>query len=458
MKKQVWLWLITLLLLVACKSGDKGSQALLLYQTLSEDDQPQELVVVNLQGEEQRRIPMTDFVRQAVAAQGGFKAMMNTVSGEYLVDAKNGTAQRLFSGDAFLRPLQFRGGGKRWMLAGSPQGDLTYLVDLETSQVHDMATLNEESEPVFYALFAPDEAHLVLGMGVDLWLVPTEDPGGARRLGNGKRSFASSFSSDGKQIAYVQRTEPGRFDLVLEAVDGSKSEVVASHDFIGWVAFVPKKDQLVFATRENVVLLSLDDGQEQTLLAVSGPTRRPWFAPDGKKLLLSEEADEGTIWHLIGLAGDVQTLDAVQGYTALLWNPDHRYLFFIDDPTLGEGGRRLVSLDLTSGATNPAMTVDAGSFYMGVVDLAADGKYGLVVARSGDEMQLWQIRADGGDPRLLAEADGVQGSFSPDGEWVAVSTSKRVDDRNERRVILMQTEGDETRAIGEGMRPFWVRP
>ena len=466
MNKHVWICLVlALFLLVACQSGDKVGEGLVLFQAFEDDGEPKDLVVVNIKGEEQHRIPMPDLVRSGFTTKSSHKALVDTGSGGYLVDAKEGTSQRLdFADDAYPMVAQFRlsGGGERWLLAGSPRGDLAYLVDVKTGRVHDMTTLSESAPLIFYGLFAPDEEHLVLGSGSELWLVPTANVGQARPLGTGKTSFASGFSRDGERLAYVQRAESDHFELVLESVDGSKSEVVATDAFIGWVVFSPQEDQLVYAGAETVSLLSLGDGEAQTVLSGLDYTRRPFFAPNGKKLLVGEESGDTIVWRLIDLKKrEGQVLGDVEGYMAYFWSPDHRQLFFLDDLSFGKGGRHIASLHLESGEINPAMDVDEETSFVGLSDVARYGQFGLVTTTTDDKKwQLWLIRADGGEPRLLVESDGVQGAFSPDGQWVAVATLERQEGDVERQVQvrLMATEGDETRLLGDGLRPFWVRP
>jgi dipeptidyl aminopeptidase/acylaminoacyl peptidase len=399
-----------------------------------------------------------------IPTQNSHQAVLDTSAKEYLLDAKQGTIQGLdLAGEAFpyVAHFRFSGGGKRWMLMGNPQGGLTYLVNLETGQVHDMTTLNQDTPWIFYGLFAPDEAHLLMGVGSDLWLIPTANLDAARRLGAGKTTFTSSFSGDGKQVAYVQRSGSGEFEVALEAVDGSKSEVVTTDTFIAGIAFVPGQKQLILLTEKQIFLLSLEDGAKKELLALSGQARRPWLTPDGKKALIQEETTDSILWHLVDLKqSQVQLLDELQGYSAYFWNPDHRWVFCVDNTSYGAGGHNFVSLDLESGEIKSAMDVDEELMYMGLSDVAAEGRYALVTTMNPDnQMQLWLLRAGGGEPRLLAEAGSVSGAFSPDGRWVAVSTQTRTDDDGfETQVTLMEIEGDETRSVGEGVRPIWVRP
>jgi hypothetical protein len=75
-----------------------------------------------------------------------------------------------------------------------------------------------------------------------------------------------------------------------------------------------------------------------------------------------------------------------------------------------------------------------------------------------EQRQLWLVYADGSTSRMLAEADQVQGTFSPDGQWVAVSTLKGTKGHHTAQVVLMSTLGRETQDVGEGFGVVWVRP
>jgi tricorn protease-like protein len=465
MKQYRWFWFFLVLLFVAgCKSGGGDDQGLIVYQALDEDGQPQELVVVNPQGEEQHRITMPEMVVQNISVQASHKVLLNTADKVYLLDAEQGDLRELeFGHEVFLGTSQFAlsGGGQRWMLLGTPQMDQTFLLDLQSGQTHDLSNLDTGYSYIFYGLFAPDEDYLLL-LSQNLWLLPSDEPSRARRLGTGKTGFANSFSSDGKKVAYFQHTETDEFEVVVEDVDGAQPESFAVDAPVTALAFVPRKEQLVLAQGEGVSLLSLDDGQVRELLAFAGRSRRPWFAPSGKKFVLDMETEDGVtlFWYLVDVdGGQTQVLDELQDYMAQWRVPGQRWLFFVDNAPMSPGGSNFIGLDLETGETNQALRLDETMYYLNPVDVSTDGKLGLVMAFNEDRRtQLWLIRADGGAPRLLAEAASAEGSFSPDGKWVAVGISDRVDDRIETQITLMETEGEETRSLGEGFRPVWVRP
>jgi hypothetical protein len=464
-RKHRWLWLVlTLLLIAGCGSG-KGGQGLILYSTFDEDGPQPELVVIDADGKEQGRISLSDTVQWDYVARGGQRALVGTFDGAvYLVDAVAGSAQELelpeeAQGQLVPNTSQFRlsGGGERWTLLGDPRGGLAFLVNLKTGQVHDLTAIDEGLKLIFYGRFAPNEEYVIVG---DHWLLPTANPSAARRLGSGKSAFGGNFSSDGKQIVYLQKAETEGLEVVVEQVDGSKSEVVTSGDWVSEARFVPGKNQLVYQKSDKLFLFSLNNGKERELLTC-GEHPLLWLAPSGQKLLASCLEDDTQVWYLVDLKGGAaKSLHDLREYTPYFMDRAHRWLIFVDDTSLGSGGRRLVGLDLESDETRQALVLDEETTYMGLRSSSSDGKFGLVYAQTENKKaQLWLLRADGGEPRLLAEKESFPyGVFSPDDRWVAVSTMEKVNDHVETQLTLMETEGEGTRSVGEGFRPIWVRP
>jgi hypothetical protein len=413
---------------------------------------------------------MPEMVRSALPTAISHQAILFTPDNAYLVDAKEGDIQALAlppdaQGRVLPEAAQFSlsGGGQRWSLLGSPQGDQAYLIDLETAQVQDLlGTLASKSENVnfsFYGLFSPDETHLILGTDRDLWLLPTENPRRARRLGTARTQYGANFSPDGERIVYLQRTEAGETQVMVAHVDGSGSEVVAAGDGFSHAHFVLGGEGLVLFFEDKVTRLSLDDRQEGELLTFSGPLQRLWIPTDGEKALFSYESGETAVWQLIDLKEETaRSLDDLEGYLALFKDRGHRWLFFADSVERA-GARRFAGLDLETGDVHELLTLDADTKFWSLTGFAPDGEFALITALTDDDVsQLWLLRASGGAPRLLAESANSFGAFSPDGHWIAVSTMTRSDEQNQFELALMETDGDETRSLGEGLRPVWVRP
>jgi len=296
--------------------------------------------------------------------------------------------------------------------------------------------------------------------------VPTANPGAARRLNrDGQLIIDCDFSDDSRQIVYVKWRGGRGTEVVIEQVDGSGYEVIATGDWFDRAAFVPGQKQLILVRPDRVSLLSLDDRKEQELLV--GDLDRPtflWFASSGQKAVFGYS--EAPVWHLLDLKkGTTRSLGGLEGYHPI-WARGRRWLIFDDVPSLtfGEGGVHFVTLDLESGETSQVLALGEDTKQWALLpQLSLDGKYALVyqisaVAPTSECCALWLLRANNGKARLLAKAGRVNGALSPDGRWVAVSIIERTDDRMEAKLTLMETERDGIRSLGEGFGPIWVGP
>jgi hypothetical protein len=266
---------------------------------------------------------------------------------------------------------------------------------------------------------------------------------------------SGDFSSDGKQIAYVQRSDAGELEVVVEQVDGSGSEVVATGELPWTVAFVPGQNQLVLVRQDSLSLLSLKDGQEKGLLAYSGtPYGRLWFSPGGQKLLFGYQQDSTRYWHLVDLkSGAEQRLDDLEGYYPIYLNAEHRWMFFSDYQGAKQG-MHFASLDLESGETHPIRGLDEEALY------SASGLFsprdGVGVILGLDKPVTWFVQAGEGQAHALAEGWVNRYAVSPDGRWAVAS--KRDAANRTYTLTIIQLEGEQTHPLGEGVWPVWVRP
>ncbi len=457
------LLVLGVLLLAAC--GGKSSPGLILYQPADEAGQPAlELVVVNVNGDEQRRIPLSGPLRmKGVATQTSYRALFFTEDGAvYLVDARDGTAQKLDllpqdGRQLYPNHLGFSWAhGKRWTVLGDVRGNLAYLADLKTGQVTDLVY----DRLVFFGRFSPDDAYLALAGDKGFWLVPTSSPEDARRLD----ARNVRFSNDGRQIVYIEfDREVGEHRIVVEAVDGSESEVVFTADSpLLDVAFGPRDNQLFVRGEDALFLLNTDDGTREELLPYDPPAQLQ-FSSDGTKLVFGYKREETMVWYWIDLTeGTVKPLDNLPpDYPIPCQNAPTRQMLFAEQ-ALEVEERHYTLLNLESGeAKDMALSgKEAGMPF--VLECSGDGRFGLVLSlfqgAGQQQRQLWLLDVGKGQARLLAQADEVRGALSPDGQWVAVNTIKQEGETAEPTLTLVRTEGEETRPLGAGYLHAWVRP
>jgi Tol biopolymer transport system component len=461
------LCILIVLLTASCGSG--GGPGLILSLVQDEDEPGRfesRVLILDATGRQvdEIRLPGEPVLPGPFSTQVSNQALVRTgEDGWVLVDTAKGRAEELdipvdVSADLIPNPGGFaQSGGKRHLILGSPRGDAAYLVDLEDGEVTDLLDIDRDMVYSFAGWFSPDEEHLALFTADGLWLVPTADPDDARRLGDGQTTGAISFSRDSKQIAFVQRDED-EFQVVVEQANGSDSEVADDGEWFQHVSFVPGQQQLVLVREEEVSLLSLRDGREHELLEFEGrPVARPWFSPNGRMMLFGYDGDDENVWHLIDLKeGSADELGRLEGYTPELTNPEHRWVFFRDDLSIG-AGIDFAALDLETGEVQRIRGLDDETMLFFMTDRSTDGGLGLVTGQTDEGLQAWLLDAKEGQARLLVEGWLSGGSLSTDGRWYAYSSR---DDREdlEFELMLLEIEKDETRSLGKGMRPIWVRP
>ena len=469
MKRVRWLWWILAIALVA-SCGSSGRPGLILSLVQDEDEAglfEREVLILDPSGREVHRIrlPSEPILPGPFATQVSNRALVLTAEdGWFLIDTARGKAEVLdipldIASDLAPNRLGFaQSGGERHLILASPRGDAAYLVDLDGAEVVDILDIDGDMRFVFTGWFSPDEKYLALPVDGGLWLVPTADPDDARRLGDGQTTGVASFSSDSKQIAYVQRDE-GAFQVIVEPVDGSGSEVVEDDKDPLWaVSFVPGQQQLVLAREEELSLLSLRDGRETELLESGGrPIARPWFSPSGRKVLLGFQGDDENVWHLIDLKEDTEEeLGRLEGYAPIFARQDHRWLFFWERAEMG-AVLDFAVLDLESGDVQRIRGWDEDNVGTYVSAFSADGGLALVTGQVDGDIQAWLLDAKEGRARLLAEGWLSGGSLSADGRWYIYSSREDREDI-ESELVLLDVEKDETRSLGMGIRPIWVRP
>jgi Tol biopolymer transport system component len=383
----------------------------------------------------------------------------------YLVDANTGSAQKIELPREEVERLQPNpggfelAGGKQWMILGVPLGwqGGCYLLNLETGQVKDLKAIDKDIQEFLGGRFSWDEAYLAFRADKGMWLVPTTHPDDARELGEGS-VFIADFSTDSQQIAYVQRTKAGKREIVLEDVNGSKSETVLEGDVLN-VRFVPGKQQLVAAKETQLLLLDLGDRSQRELLAFQGNPIHFLFASSGGNMLFGHDANGTLVWHLLQLEkGTAQSLDDLTGYyLAVHPSSAPRWLVFVDSSGTVEN-HRFFGLDLETGKTREILAFDDKTRSSPPRELSTDGRFSLVTAWGQDVQQLWLLDAEKSEARLLVEAGAVRGSLAPNGRWVVVNTSERGDDGAKLNLVLMPTEGEQTMSLGKGYWPVWVYP
>jgi Tol biopolymer transport system component len=459
------IWLIVMLfLVVGCTNGvtlngGDNPPGYIAYATLHES-QP-ELVVITPDGKEVRRINLPPNVDRILPTPAGNRVLYMTNTGQwFLVDTAEGKSYELMFPEArgVLPDSQFKG-GKQWMVFDKLYD--AYLVSLADGQTTYLNAVNEDIGAASVSgAFSPDEEYLTLTSNTGLWLIPTAHPDQARQLTENRIATGQeSFSNDGAQIVYSRVTSEAQTEIVIEAVDGSKTDVVATLDTQAIPQWVYGKQQLLLIEQGQLSLLDLTDRISKVLMNYEGNPHKGCFVLDGRKFVFGYDFNDTTSWALIDLdTGMAQTSAELQGYTQILCQtPQQQWLIFINHLWSPDINNRAVALELETGKVQPVLAWESNTKERIGYDFPSpNGHLSLMMIPAPQEsFQLWLLNAMDGKARQLVESSGVNGVFSPDSRWVLV---KSFDDKGESSLSLIETDGEEIRPLGKGWGAVWVLP
>ena len=367
----------------------------------------------------------------------------------FLIDTANLTATWIEldepAGNLSPNPIQFRGtAGTRFVLLGSPSFDLTVLVDVQEGRATNLTALIVPLMPdakVFlpFAAVTPDDAHVLMWDGQHVYVVDTANPEGARQVDTGAFAFAPDFSQDGHEIVYSRSDGPGSgSELILEAIDGSASKLIATSEHALVTLWVPRSRTLLVDERTeagaatgSVSLLDVDTGQETPLLEYAGSLSTVQFDPGGMRALLGAEQRGASAWHIADLAtGDVEELPQIEGSRVLpgLY-ADARWALAVppadsDDPIAGPAFR---GIDLETGAVGRLLEQPDGVNFDRAPLLSPAGRLSLVAGESSRETALWLLDAADLMAHRVADGSSVSAVFAPDACHIAISVEAAVD-------------------------------
>ena len=216
----------------------------------------------------------------------------------------------------------------------------------------------------------------------------------------------------------------------------------------------------VSSTRSTLMWLERD-GRQLRLPVDAQPFSAPRVSPDGRRVAVETLGRDGLDIHIYDLARQALTQltsSPLQGRYPL-WSPDSRHVVFYSD--LAGGGLYSKAADGT-GAVKRLTTTRA---YQVPYSWSADGRTLLVEQRSGDLVGQGDILAvspsgeSTATPLVQTPADESEPAVSPDGRWLAYTSS---DARGRPDVFvrpLPNVEGGRwqisTNATSGGFSPLW---
>jgi TolB protein len=223
----------------------------------------------------------------------------------------------------------------------------------------------------------------------DIWLL---ERGQLRPLTPDRLSRQPAWARDGTKVAHVKISTSGS-DLWIMDPDGSNS--------LAMTQFAEQPD-----TRQLFVF-------------------HPVWWPDGSRLvyLTEEQSRDLQVWELDLATRRRQRLlppiaDRLGGVDWPKLSPDGSSLLATSfQPGRGQPGRpQLWTYRLPGGAARQLTETPGGAYDP---DWSPDGRHIAYVARAGTRHDVWVMRADGADARLVASGLCRAPTWSPDGRWIA---------------------------------------
>ena len=385
-----WYAIAIILFVVAATAG----AALYLYNragTISGSEGQNDLTVT--------RLTNTNYVRDATISRDGNFFAYN----EALGDSSRVWLQQ--TGKSVR--VEIIPGGK-WQIcckAFSPDGKFLYFLATnereKRNDLYRVSTLGGPPEKILshvsgYVSFSPDGEE-ILFLRIDttlkersLVIAPSNGKGGERQILKSDKSpdlMFASWSPDGKTVAFqtfVQPPEP-RPGCMLSTVDlatgaikriseerwGNCFRMEWLRDGSGFAMIGTKENEANSSRRDQVYFVSFPDGLSRRLT-----TDGSRYEPDS-----------------LGVTDDGAILAVPYNRSSQIWGMD-------------ANGDARTALQLTSGAADGR----------GSITPLSDGRVGYI-ARSGDDLNIWLMNADGSNQKQIGDASAVQDlAASPDGK------------------------------------------
>ncbi|UCF36074.1 MAG: protein kinase [Acidobacteriota bacterium] len=206
-------------------------------------------------------------------------------------------------------------------------------------------------------------------------------------------------------------------NVVSEPGDGGAQSSIAASGLLAYIegtAELPKYGMFLVDDRGRTTPLS----EDQKTFA------EPRFSPDGSKLAVQITQQSNTDAWIYDLKRGVSTrLTFDEGNDVVpIWSPDGRYIAYTSDRHGGPGN---VYLKLSDG-TGEIERLTEGSNTQWVSSWSPDGKY-LLFTEESDPGGLYTIDLEGDrtpQPFLETPFNEAEGTFSPDGRWIAYQSTE----------------------------------
>jgi TolB protein len=221
------------------------------------------------------------------------------------------------------------------------------------------------------------------------------------------------------------------------------------------VVYSAFRKQKVFEIYE----MNLASGKATQLTNNLGSLSAPEISPDGKSIIFSRtsiNATQTVIWRMERKGENADKISRSTGWDPT-WSPDGESILFVSDVN----GLPYLFI---SRANGKGMRQFGDWVVSGRGDWSADGRW--IVTYGGDpgNREIYLLNADGANALVISPTGGNsrEPSFSPDGQWVAFSSSYgNPGDANACEIYIMRVDGSDLRRLTTNdycdSQPRWGR-
>jgi dipeptidyl aminopeptidase/acylaminoacyl peptidase len=295
-------------------------------------------------------------------------------------------------------------------------------------------------------------------------------PGESERLVIAERGGSPTFVAGHEPgFGHIVYAEAGRlmalpFDATRRVVKGGAVPIVenvAMRPNGDWADYaVSPAGSLVFREGTLHELVSIDRGSG-VIRPLSANLRRfalPRLSPDGKRLAVEIQDSPHQIW-MLDIERDVLVPLTTEstGSHDFAWAPDGSSIIH----TVGDVTSPQLGWIRSNGSPNGQKIAIAADARVSVRDWSRDGRLALLVGLP-PKRAVMTLRLEGGAPPTATAApvkiaEGVPGSFSPDGAWLAYCDCGSVSERPANVFIQhLQARTEHQVSIDGGTEPVWA--
>jgi serine/threonine protein kinase len=269
---------------------------------------------------------------------------------------------------------------------------------------------------------------------VNLWIVPSDDPGKAARLPTGNVSF---YSSSGNNVSWTPTgsivfvsNEGGNPNIWIIKPDGSERKQLTANGAVNFSPIVSADGKYIVFTvfrdgRRNLWRMNVD-GSNTVQLTSGVSDSFPNISPDNRWVIYVAPADaKPTLWKVsIDGGTPVQISDRV--VTLGVVSPDGKSIAYSypDSPDVSAPPNRLAVMSFDGGPELQTFTVPASGTVLSLMKWSQDGKSLLYTVTTNNVTNIWSQPLDGGPAKKVTDFKDmlITGfSWSRDGKQLAAT-------------------------------------